>query len=83
MGFETQIVTLEEEIAHRVNLPRWGLKLFLVSAKTTHKLGCKFTPLGFETPPASHRRRAASFGVNLPRWGLKRIFQLVKVCALI
>ena len=31
-----------------VNLPRWGLKLGVASTLDL-ELGCKFTPLGFET----------------------------------
>ena len=34
-------------------------------------LGCKFTPLGFETSSVC-RSLLANVRVNLPRWGLKR-----------
>ena len=40
-------------------------------------VGCKFTPLGFET--AKIRSRAdLGFCVNLPRWGLK-LYELAQI----
>ena len=54
-----------------VNLPRWGLK-HNVFFELNLGLGCKFTPLGFET---SYIPKVSNdiISVNLPRWGLKRV----------
>ena len=49
-----------------VNLPRWGLKLFLPDSPPR----CKFTPLGFDTAP-SPSTNSLHHCVILPRWGLK------------
>ena len=53
-----------------VNLPRWGLKLQIISAKSFIITGVNLPRWGLKLPK-NPCTAVDNFRVNLPRWGLK------------
>ena len=70
LGFETEMITIENIKDFSVNLPRWGLKL-IIYVNIIIKHFCVNLPRWGLKPRTNAKKSARSKSVNLPRWGLK------------